>query len=191
MSALSDTDLINKAQDGDESAFNELVCRYDRNVLALTLKYVNDRDDAKDIYQEVFLRVFRGLKNFKFKSEFSTWLYRITVNVCLTFIKSGKKQSMIRINSDMENDDIDYIVGSDDKANSPDELLSRNEFTDNVKEALEKLSPKQKMIFVLKHFEGYKIREIASMIDCGEGTVKKYLFEANHKLRDQLSELYA
>ena len=76
MSALSDTDLINKAQDGDESAFNELVCRYDRNVLALTLKYVNDRDDAKDIYQEVFLRVFRGLKNFKFKSEFSTWLYR-------------------------------------------------------------------------------------------------------------------
>jgi len=189
--ALSDTDLINKAQDGDESAFNELVCRYDRNVLALTLKYVNDRDDAKDIYQEVFLRVFRGLKNFKFKSEFSTWLYRITVNVCLTFIKSGKKQSMIRINSDMENDDIDYIVGSDDKANSPNELLSRNEFTDNVKEALEKLSPKQKMIFVLKHFEGYKIREIASMIDCGEGTVKKYLFEANHKLRDQLSELYA
>ena len=191
MSALSDTDLINKAQDGDESAFNELVCRYDRNVLALTLKYVNDRDDAKDIYQEVFLRVFRGLKNFKFKSEFSTWLYRITVNVCLTFIKSGKKQSMIRINSDMENDDIDYIVGSDDKANSPNELLSRNEFTDNVKEALEKLSPKQKMIFVMKHFEGYKIREIASMIDCGEGTVKKYLFEANHKLRDQLSELYA
>ena len=191
MSALSDTDLINKAQDGDESAFNELVCRYDRNVLALTLKYVNDRDDAKDIYQEVFLRVFRGLKNFKFKSEFSTWLYRITVNVCLTFIKSGKKQSMVRINSDMENDDIDYIAGSDDETNSPDELLSRNEFTDNVKEALEKLSPKQKMIFVLKHFEGYKIREIASMIDCGEGTVKKYLFEANHKLRDQLSELYA
>jgi len=191
MSALSDTDLINKAQNGDESAFNELVCRYDRNVLALTLKYVNDRDDAKDIYQEVFLRVFRGLKNFKFKSEFSTWLYRITVNVCLTFIKSGKKQSMVRINSDMENDDIDYIAGSDDETNSPDELLSRNEFTDNVKEALEKLSPKQKMIFVLKHFEGYKIREIASMIDCGEGTVKKYLFEANHKLRDQLSELYA
>jgi len=191
MSALSDTDLINKAQNGDESAFNELVCRYDRNVLALTLKYVNDRDDAKDIYQEVFLRVFRGLKNFKFKSEFSTWLYRITVNVCLTFIKSGKKQSMVRINSDMENDDIDYIAGSDDETNSPDELLSRNEFTDNVKEALEKLSPKQKMIFVLKHFEGYKIREIASMIGCGEGTVKKYLFEANHKLRDQLSELYA
>jgi RNA polymerase sigma-70 factor (ECF subfamily) len=188
---LSDTVLINKAQNGDESAFNELVYRYDRNVLALTLKYVNDRDDAKDIYQEVFLRVFRGLKNFKFKSEFSTWLYRITVNVCLTHIKSGKKQTMVRINSDMGNDDIDNIVGSDDAANSPDEVLSRNEFTGSVKEALENLSPKQKMIFILKHFEGYKIREIALMIDCGEGTVKKYLFEANRKLREQLSELYA
>ncbi len=62
---LSDTDLINKAQNGDESAFNELVCRYDRNVLALTLKYVNDRDDAKDIYQEVFLRVFQRIKKFQ------------------------------------------------------------------------------------------------------------------------------
>ena len=189
--ALSDTDLIHKAQKGDESAFNELVCRYDRSVLSLALKYVNDRDDAKDIYQEVFLRVFRGLKNFKFKSEFSTWLYRITINVCLTFIKSGKRQTMIRIDNDMQNDEVDNIVGSDDVENSPEEALSRNEFTGNVKEALEKLSPKQKMIFILKHFEGYKIKEIALMINCGEGTVKKYLFEANHKLRTQLSELYA
>ena len=113
------------------------------------------------------------------------------MNVCLTHIKSGKKQSMIRISSDMENDNIDNVVGPSDAENSPDEILSRNEFTGNVKEALENLSPKQKMIFVLKHFEGYKIREIALMIDCGEGTVKKYLFEANRKLREQLSELYA
>ncbi len=188
---LSDTELINKAQNGDESAFNELICRYDRNVLSIALKYVNDRDDAKDIYQEVFLRVFRGLKNFKFKSEFSTWLYRITTNVCLTFVSRSNKQTMMRINNDMETEEIDNIAGKDDSDNSPDEHLIRNEITNNVNEALEKLSPKQKMIFMLKHFEGYKIREIAVMINCGEGTVKKYLFEANHKLREQLSELYA
>jgi RNA polymerase sigma-70 factor (ECF subfamily) len=187
---LSDTDLINKAQNGDESAFNELVCRYDRSVLSLALKYVNDRDDAKDIYQEVFLRVFRGLKKFQFKSEFSTWLYRITTNVCLTFIKSGKKQIMMRIDNDMETEAIDNIAGADDESNSPEEFLIRNEITNNVNKALEKLSSKQKMIFILKHFEGYKIREIAVMISCSEGTVKKYLFEANHKLRSHLSELY-
>jgi RNA polymerase sigma-70 factor (ECF subfamily) len=187
----SDTDLIHKAQNGDESAFNELVRRYDRNVLSIALKYVNDSDDAKDIYQEVFLRVFRGLKNFRFKSEFSTWLYRITTNVCLTHIRSGKRQTMIRIDNEMATEDIDNIAGADDSSNSPEETLARNEFTDKVKKALNKLSPKQKMIFILKHFEGYKIREIAVMIDCGEGTVKKYLFEANHKLRSQLSKLYA
>jgi RNA polymerase sigma-70 factor (ECF subfamily) len=188
--ALNDNDLINKAQNGDESAFNELVCRYDRSVLSLALKYVNDKDDAKDIYQEVFLRVFRGLKKFQFKSEFSTWLYRITTNVCLTFVKSDKKQMMMRINNDMETEAIDKIAGTDDESNSPEEFLLRNEITNNVNEALEKLSPKQKMIFVLKHFEGYKIREIAPMMDCSEGTIKKYLFEATHKLRSHLSELY-
>ncbi len=187
---LSDNDLINKARNGDESAFNELVCRYDSNVLSIALKYVNDKDDAKDIYQEVFLRVYRGLKKFQFKSEFSTWLYRITTNVCLTFIRSGKNRVMTRIDNDMETDMIDNITGADDEANSPEEYMLRNEVTHNVKLGLEKLSPKQKMIFILKHFEGYKIREISEMMNSSEGTIKKYLFEATHKLRNHLSELY-
>lgn len=188
--ALSDTELINKAQKGDESAFNELICRYDSNVLSLALKYVNDRDDAKDIYQEVFLRVFRGLKNFKYKSEFSTWLYRITTNVCLTFVSRSNKQAMTRINNDMEADAIDSITGAGDENDNPDQYLERSEIKTNVNEALNKLSPKQKMIFMLKHYEGYKIREISEMLSTSEGTIKKYLFEANHKLRSQLSELY-
>lgn len=187
---LSDTELINKAQNGDESAFNELVCRYDRNVLSIALKYVNDRDDAKDIYQEVFLRVFRGLKKFQFKSEFSTWIYRITVNVCLTFIRSGKKKMIIKIDNDMDSDAVDHITGADDKVNSPEEFMIRSEITINIKEAIENLSPKQKMIFILKHYEGYKIREISEMLNISDGTIKKYLFDANHKLRSYLSELY-
>ena len=187
---LSDTELIQKAQNGDESAFNELVYRYDRSVLSIALKYVNDSDDAKDIYQEVFLRVFRGLKKFQFKSEFSTWLYRITTNVCLSFIRSGNKKTIMRIDNDMETDVLDNITIADDEANNPEQLLMRSEITNNVNEALEKLSPKQKMIFILKHYEGYKIREISEMLNTSEGTIKKYLFEANHKLRRHLSELY-
>ena len=81
---LNDTDLIVQAQKGDQSAFEELVYRYDRNVLSIALKYALNEDDAKDLYQEVFIRVYRGLKNFRFQSEFSTWLFRITTNVCLT-----------------------------------------------------------------------------------------------------------
>jgi len=188
--SFSDTDLVNKAQNGDESAFNELVYRYDKNVLSIALRYVNDSDDAKDIYQEVFLRVFRGLKKFRFKSEFSTWLFRITTNVCLSYIKSGKKKIMMRIDNDMDTDAVDNITGPGNEFNSPDEFLIRNEITNNVNDALEKLSPKQKMIFILKHYEGYKIREISVMLNSSEGTIKKYLFEATHKLRSYLSELY-
>lgn len=185
--ALSETELINNFINGDESAFNELVCRYDRSVLSLALKYVSDKDDAKDIYQDVFIRVYRGLKNFRFKSEFSTWLYRITVNVCLTFLRSGKKRIMLRIDDEVNNESINNIT---DDSDNPYENFLRNEITDNVNEALEKLSPKQKMIFILKHYEGYKIREISQMLNSSEGTIKKYLFEANHKLRAHLSELY-
>jgi|SRR5690554_1525821 len=185
--ALSEIELINNFKNGDEPAFNELVLKYDKSVLSLALKYVQNRDDAKDIYQEVFLRVYRGLKNFQFKSEFSTWLYRITVNVCLTFLRSGKKKSMLSLDDEENSEPLHNITSGSD---NPDDDFLRNEFKDNLNDALEKLSPKQKMIFILKHYEGYKIREISQMLNSSEGTIKKYLFEANHKLRGYLNELY-
>ena len=185
---LSDTDLIVKAQRGDNSAFEELIYRYDRNVLSLALKFVNNRDDAKDIYQEVFIRVFRSLKNFQFRSEFSTWLYRITTNVCLSFKKKQSRHLAVSINEtdDNEGSEVHAIPDSDD--NSPEHYVSSSEISAKINSALENLSQRQKMVFVLKNYEGYKIKEIAVMLDCGEGTVKKYLFDANNKLRKQLSE---
>ncbi len=84
-------ELIKNAQHGDMASFEKLIYQYDRNVLSLAYSYINDQDDAKDIYQEVFLRVFKGLKRFEFRSEFSTWLYRITVNVALTYRTKKRK----------------------------------------------------------------------------------------------------
>ncbi len=99
---LNDTDLIIQAQKGDQNAFEELVYRYDRNVLSIALKYAASEDDAKDLYQEVFIRVYRGLKNFRFQSEFSTWLFRITTNVCLTYKSRSKEHLRVSINKDYE-----------------------------------------------------------------------------------------
>ena len=182
--------LIMNAQKGDSAAFEELIYRYDKNVLSIALRFVKNNDDAKDIYQEVFLRVFRGLKNFKFKSEFSTWLYRITTNVCLTYKQKQKKHSYISIDHDDE-ENAGY-AGSFEDENSftPDKIFGDSEISSQVNNALENLSSRQKMIFILKHYEGYKIKEIAEIINVGEGTVKKYLFEAVHKLREQLQEFY-
>ncbi len=189
---VTETELIINAQQGNIEAFESLIYKYDKNVLSLALKYVNNRDDAKDIYQEVFLRVFKGLKKFQFKSEFSTWLFRITTNVCLTHSSKTRKKKFVSINEENSDDEnSNEILQLPDEENStPDKLAEKSEIKKVVNEAMETLSPKQKMIFTLKHYEGYKIREIAEIMEIGEGTVKKTLFEAVHKMRDQLQNYY-
>jgi RNA polymerase sigma-70 factor (ECF subfamily) len=190
---LSDTDLIIQAQKGDQNAFEELVYRYDRNVLSITIKYANNQDDAKDLYQEVFIRVYRGLRNFKFKSEFSTWLFRITTNVCLTYKSRSKEHLRISIDKDFDEEENEFSTTKElvYDGSSPEEISTGANIEEVVSVAVESLSPKQKMTFVLKHYEGYKIREIAEMMNCKEGTVKKYLFDATKNLRKKLRPVYA
>jgi RNA polymerase sigma-70 factor, ECF subfamily len=190
---LSDTDLIIQAQKGDQNAFEELVYRYDRNVLSITIKYANNEDDAKDLYQEVFIRVYRGIKNFKFQSEFSTWLFRITTNVCLTYKSRSKEHLRVSIDKEFDDEENEFSTTKElvYDGSSPEEISSGTDLGDIVNAAVESLSPKQKMTFVLKHYEGYKIREIAEMLNCKEGTVKKYLFDATKNLRKKLSPVYA
>ncbi len=189
--AASDNELIHKAKNGDISAFEELIYRYDKNVLSIALKYVKNEHDAKDIYQEVFLRVFKSLRKFEFRSEFSTWLFRITTNVCLTFRSRKKKDEMISfIKDEKETGEEEYLEIEDVHSLSPEEQASNSETAMHLNKAIERLSPKQKMIFVLKHYEGYKIKDIAIMLKCGEGTVKKSLFDSVRKLRTWLEPIY-
>ena len=190
---LDDTDLILQAQKGNENAFEELVYRYDRSVLSIALKYTLNEDDAKDLYQEVFIRVYRGLKNFRFESEFSTWIYRIITNVCLSYKSRSKDHLRVSIDEDYDDEEKEFSIAQEliYDGSSPEEMTSGADIREIVDEAVESLSPKQKMTFILKHYEGYKIREIAEMLNCKEGTVKKYLFEAIKNLRKKLSPVYA
>ena len=187
--APDEKELVLLAQKGNQAAFEQLVYRYDRNVLSLALKYINDEDQAKDIYQEVFIRVYKGLRNFRFQSEFSTWLFRITTNVCFTY--KTKKASRVFVSIDEEANDEEPMQEIADQSyeSAPDKRASGSETRMRVEKALDEIPPKHKMVFVMKHFEGYKLREIADLLECQEGTVKKYLFEAVHKLRDKLKDL--
>jgi RNA polymerase sigma-70 factor (ECF subfamily) len=191
--ALSDIELIHQAKQGNENAFEQLIYRYDRTVLSIALKYTGNIDDAKDLYQEVFIRAYRGINNFQFRSEFSTWLYRIAVNVCLSYKSRSKKYLKVSI-YEMD-DDTDFTKDASEQliyeGLSPEEAAAGSELAEIVDAALETLSPRQKITFVLKHYEGYKIREIAEMLNCKEGTVKKYLFDAIKNLRKKLSGIYA
>jgi len=183
-------ELIKNAQHGDMVSFEKLIYQYDRNVLSLAYSYINDQDDAKDIYQEVFLRVFKGLKRFEFRSEFSTWLYRITVNVALTYRTKKRKYAYASIDEEQTNSDGEsyntYEAIADDA--SSDEKAISSDISENIKDALDKLSPQQKMVFSLKHFEEYKIKEIAQMMNLSDGTVKNYLFNSTLKMREYLKD---
>jgi RNA polymerase sigma-70 factor, ECF subfamily len=186
----SDTQLILKAQQGDMSAFEELVYRYDRQVLNIAKSFRNSDDDAKDIYQEVFIRVFRGIKNFQFKSEFSTWLFRITTNVCISY-QNGKKNT----------DSIDKeISGAGEESFTIGDLLPSDDFADkaailgdtqkHINNALNTLPPQQKMAFTLRYYDEFKIKEIAEIMQCTEGTIKKYIFTASDKMRKKLKSIF-
>ncbi len=188
---IKDSELILNAQKGDMQAFEELLEKYDRSVMNIAYSYRTNEEDAKDIYQEVFMRVFKGLRNFKFNSEFSTWLFRITTNVCITYHRRMKRHSYDSLDKS--------IPGGEEESLKISETIEGEEQTDSdtiggdisshISSALDQLPPQQKLVFTLKHYEGYKIREIAEMIKCSEGTVKRYLFTATNKMRDKLKHI--
>ena len=188
--ASNDTELIMQTQRGNMEAFEQLVQRYDKRVLTIAAGYVNSSDDAKDIYQEVFIRVYKGLSNFQYKSEFSTWLFRITTNVCLSHRMRGRRHSHTSLDQNINDEDGQPHALKDTLTDntSTDQQTHDAEISMRVEQALKTLSPRQKMVFSLKHYEGYKLKEIAEMMNCGEGTVKKYLFEATARLRKQLKD---
>lgn len=173
--------IIRSAQSGDTEAFHHLVALYDRQVMGLALKLVNDIFNAEDIYQEVFMKVFKNIKKFRFESDFSTWLYRITANTAFNFQKGMKKHSG---KYSYENEDVDQWLPSHDSVSSD----QQREMQTSIINAMNTLPQKQRTVFIMKHLEQLKIIDIAGILNCTEGTVKKYLFRAIEKLRVELKE---
>jgi RNA polymerase sigma-70 factor (ECF subfamily) len=186
----TDTDLIMLAQQGNMDAFEQLIQRHDKRVLTIAAGYVNSSDDAKDIYQEVFLRVYKGLPKFQHRSEFSTWLFRVTTNVCLSYRSRRNNHLHVSLDEHQGGDEGRPHTGKNalTDGTTADQRAQNGEISKRVEEALQTLSPRQRMVFTLKHYDGYKLREIAGMMKCSEGTVKKYLFEATARLRKQLKD---
>ncbi len=186
-----DNKLIRQAQLGDDSAFEKLIERYDRHVLSLAFSYTRNSDDTKDIYQETFLRAYRAIRKFKFRSEFSTWLYRIAVNVCLTFrIRQSREARLVDdFQCEREGNGTTAEAPYPSTDNSAEADFMRNEIARNIESALASLSPMQRIVFTMKHYEGYKLREIAVMVGCTEGTAKKHMFNAVRRLQVQLEDL--
>jgi RNA polymerase sigma-70 factor (ECF subfamily) len=184
----ADHDLILKARDGDMAAFSELLHRHDRNVLALAAQYVDTAEEAKDIFQEVLIRVYKGLPRFEFRSEFGTWVHRITVNVCLSHRRRTSKGVHISLDQAAEEDHPLQQLQSND--HGPDHVAMDADTARHIQNALQALSPRQRMVFTLRHYQGHSLKEIAQTLRCTEGTVKRYLFTATQRMREQLEGIF-
>jgi len=185
-------ELIREAQSGSRAAFDALVRQYEQQVLRLALHLTGSEHDAEDIYQEAFLKAYRYLGNFRFECSFYTWIYRIVTNLCLDQMRRRKtRREDHAVVLDHSGGEIDLLASvSDERAfSNPARELDRKLMGEKIQGALGKLTPRERMVFELKHYQGLRLRTIGEMLNTTEETAKNTLFRATKKLRAQLAEL--
>ena len=182
--------LVRNAQAGDRLAFEDLVHRYDREVLRLALNLVHRSEDARDIYQESFMRVYKNLHRFRFECSFYTWLYRIVTNVALDHLRrrTSRREDQAPVPEEAEGGTRDFFDRQPEvrAAANPERSLLGQELGQHISAALKRLSPRERMVFEMKHYQGLKLRAIGDMLGTSEETVKNSLFRATRKLRASL-----
>lgn len=181
--------LVRLAQQGDAAAFGDLVANYDSQVMNLALSLLGSSEDARDVYQEIFIKVFKSLKKYRFQSDFYTYLYRITVNTCLTFRK-GRSRRREHFPISIEDNPELMLNKPDMNSTDANSLTLKTELADILKRSVDELPPKQRAVVVLRHYHHKKIREIADIMTLNEGTVKGYLFRAVRTLKEKLEPYY-
>jgi len=188
---LSEKALIQAAQRQDHDAFEQLVRLHDRSVLRVALNVLRSEEDARDAYQEVFLRTYRSLNSFRFQCSFNTWLYRIATNVCLDQLRRKSVRKDQWGTGEMGGEGPGPLdLASDDRASSnPDRVLVRRDTAGRIAAALDLLTPKERTVFALKHYEGLRLRLIGERLEISEEATKNCLFRAHRKLRVALKDV--
>lgn len=179
----NDAVLVQRACRGDEQAFEQLVIKYDRQVLKLAWNMTGHPVDAQDICQDTFLRAYSKLSTFRFQSSFRTWLMRIAVNQSLNHRRRRSLYKLLSLDRLRENDSSAWEtqIMSDSRASNE---IKAEMTIEQIQKALQNLSCRERAVFILKHEQGYRIRDIAVMLNCAEGTIKNYLYRAVQKLKD-------
>jgi len=182
---LDDEFWVKRFKSGDTSAFDELVLKYQNRIYELAYNFTHHVDDAFDLSQEIFLRVFKALKNFKGESTFYTWLYRIAKNACIDYTRKRKRYQNIALEDDTSANKQNLHPGLSN--NMPDKHAEQKELEVEISKAIEQLSPRQKQVFVLRHYEDLALKEIAEELGLRIGSVKAHLFNATRTLRKLLT----
>lgn len=190
LTGAEERELIRRAQRGDRSAFDSLVRQYDQHVLRLVLQMVGSAEEARDLYQEVFLKVYRSLRHFRLDSRFSTWLYRVVLNVCFDYFRRQKSRREFQPPVE-EGEELDYFrnIPDDRAALNPERAAQAGQISHRIVQALQRLNPRERLIFELRHYQGLKLRAIGELCGTTEQTAKNCLFRATQKLRGELADL--
>jgi RNA polymerase sigma-70 factor (ECF subfamily) len=182
--------LIRAAQRGDEKAFEQLVRSYDQNVLRMAYNVLHSEEDARDVYQEAFLRVYRNLPKFRFDCSFSTWLYRIVANLCLDQLRRRKVRKEETSSFDTESGEVDrfqFLPESRADVDPQRQLLSA-EVNSRIQDVLDQLTPRERVVFEMRHYQGMRLRAIGEALGVTEEAAKNCLFRATQKMRAALGE---
>ena len=183
-----DEDLVLRVQQGDKSAFDLLVIKYQHKIIQLVNRYVKDHSEAQDVAQEAFIKAYRALGNFRGDSAFYTWLYRIAINTAKNYLVSRSRRS-----SDYEVDvqDAEAIENAPQLQgmDTPERLLLNEEIIDTIQTAIDKLPEEMRTAIILREFDGMSYEEIAEAMDCPVGTVRSRLFRAREAIDNKLNPL--
>ncbi len=182
--------LIRAAQGGDQDAFEQLVRMHDQSVLRLAMNLLRSPEDARDVYQEAFLRVYRNLHTFRFDCSFHTWLYRIVTNICLDQLrkrKVRKEESAVVETADGPVDRMDSFEEEAAHAD-PERTMWNQQLRRKIEDGLGGLTPRERMVFELRHYQGMRLRSIGDALGTTEEAAKNCLFRATQKMRSALGE---
>ena len=180
MTEINEKEIIGRVLGGDTEAFSELVTRYEKTVYNLALRMVGDRSDAADMAQEAFVKAWTNLPSYRGESRFSAWLYRITTNVCLDFLRHKSRRPQVSLST--SDDDEERQLDIPDPKSMPEELLMKKLGMEAVHRGLERLPPKHRQILVMRELGGLSYSEIAAQLSLEEGTVKSRIFRARKRL---------
>lgn len=181
---IDEDELVNRFQNGDIEAFNPLVLKYQKKIYNLIYQRIRDREIAKDISQEVFLKAFKGLPDFKGGSAFYSWIYRIAINSSIDFQRRRNRNRVLTFEELPP--DADEVLRMSEAHPSPEKLLEEKELGKIIRAAVRKLPPGQRRVFNLRHRRELAIKEIAVLLNRSEGTIKTHLHHAHRRLQGML-----
>jgi RNA polymerase sigma-70 factor, ECF subfamily len=187
---LDEASLIRAVQRGDQDAFEQLVRAYDQSVLRLAVNLLRSQEDARDVFQEAFLRVFRSIDSFRFDCSFHTWLYRIVTNICLDYLRKRKVRKEDPAVVETPEGPLDRMNDFEEDAPhaDPERNMWNRQLGQRIEGALGELTPRERMVFELRHYQGLRLRNIGEILGTSEEAAKNCLFRATQKMRAVLGD---